>query len=672
MDLIKYDMTDIWAVDGDVVAPDGAKIRAGWGVEVVPRQWWNWFENRQDNNIAYLLQKGIPEWDATTEYLTNKSYVQRNNIVYKCTLTNTGLDPSTTPANWVKAFPESSAYLELVRPLAVSNNSMAYIDGSGVAQNTPVTTYGRSLINTADAAAARTLTNTQTAHANLTALSGVVGVTNGLPYFNSPTSMGTATLTAYGRSLISALDAGSARTVLDVLSETQVDSAIATRQPLDATLTSLAGLSATSNTLPYFSGVDVASLTAFTAFGRTLVGSADVAGARTNLGLGTMATQNASAVAITGGTITGSYGLNAATATALATPRTINGVSFDGTASITVADNTKLPLAGGTMTGVLSITNQGNGLRMYGPATGVNNTSFASFYDSASTRQGWVGKGDTASQDVYLSSDFGNVKILPSGGSAILYYTTLPKLQTTATGVTVTGSLVADNLIPTTSTTDSTVGRLLKVGDFGLGAALVSVATDLNTYLTAGSYIIPASGVTNLPHDWSQGRAVLTVTGGTAYAQQVITRNGYSASRWWNGTTWEPWYWEYSEKTAVGVVSQSAGVPTGAIIEEGSNANGSYTKWADGTMICHHLLTGSLAIGTAHLGGFRSTGLVWTYPVAFAAAPQCSATVRSLTAFSVIEGNPPTTISADFGFTAITSTASGTRSADVMAIGRWY
>ena len=45
---------------------------------------------------------------------------------------------------------------------------------------------------------------------------------------------------------------------------------------------------------------------------------------------------------------------NAASATKLATARTINGVSFDGTANITVADSTKLPLAGGTMTGAIS------------------------------------------------------------------------------------------------------------------------------------------------------------------------------------------------------------------------------------------------------------------------------------------------------------------------------
>ena len=46
---------------------------------------------------------------------------------------------------------------------------------------------------------------------------------------------------------------------------------------------------------------------------------------------------------------------NANTATKLQTARTINGVSFDGTANITIADSTKLPIAGGKMTGDLTL-----------------------------------------------------------------------------------------------------------------------------------------------------------------------------------------------------------------------------------------------------------------------------------------------------------------------------
>lgn len=50
---------------------------------------------------------------------------------------------------------------------------------------------------------------------------------------------------------------------------------------------------------------------------------------------------------------------NAATATKLATARTINGVSFDGSANITVADSTKVAKAGDTMTGNLAIKKNG-------------------------------------------------------------------------------------------------------------------------------------------------------------------------------------------------------------------------------------------------------------------------------------------------------------------------
>jgi hypothetical protein len=61
------------------------------------------------------------------------------------------------------------------------------------------------------------------------------------------------------------------------------------------------------------------------------------------------------------GTVVGALSGNAtsatlaASATKLATARNINGVAFDGTAAITVADSTKLPLAGGTMTGKLNL-----------------------------------------------------------------------------------------------------------------------------------------------------------------------------------------------------------------------------------------------------------------------------------------------------------------------------
>jgi hypothetical protein len=47
--------------------------------------------------------------------------------------------------------------------------------------------------------------------------------------------------------------------------------------------------------------------------------------------------------------------------------------------------------------------------------------------------------------------------------------------------------------------------------------------------------------------------------------------------------TWTPYKTAFHRGNIVGTVSQSAGVPTGAIIQRGSNANGQFTRYADGT-----------------------------------------------------------------------------------------
>lgn len=78
---------------------------------------------------------------------------------------------------------------------------------------------------------------------------------------------------------------------------------ISDAQPLDATLTALAGVTTAADELIYATGSDTFATTSFSSFGRTLVDDADAATARTTLGLGTMATQAANNVSITGGSI---------------------------------------------------------------------------------------------------------------------------------------------------------------------------------------------------------------------------------------------------------------------------------------------------------------------------------------------------------------------------------
>jgi hypothetical protein len=69
----------------------------------------------------------------------------------------------------------------------------------------------------------------------------------------------------------------------------------------------------------------------------------------------------------------------------------------------------------------------------------------------------------------------------------------------------------------------------------------------------------------------------------------------------------------YSRNNILGTVSESGGVPTGAIIERGSNANGEYVKYADGTMICTFR---SRFLGVSFLISAGDT-LSWTFPSAF-------------------------------------------------------
>lgn len=76
-------------------------------------------------------------------------------------------------------------------------------------------------------------------------------------------------------------------------------------QALDATLTALAGVTTSANTVIYATGSDTFTTTSLTAFGRSLIDDADATAGRSTLGLGTIATQNANNVAITGGTIDG-------------------------------------------------------------------------------------------------------------------------------------------------------------------------------------------------------------------------------------------------------------------------------------------------------------------------------------------------------------------------------
>nr|WP_319484517.1 DUF2793 domain-containing protein [uncultured Cohaesibacter sp.] len=151
-----------------------------------------------------------------------------------------------------------------------------------------------------------------------------------------------------------------------------------------------------------------------------------------------------------------------------------------------------------------------------------------------------------------------------------------------------------------TSASDATSGKLLTVGAFGLGeAANTPPLVDMDDPATpCGVWAVLGSATANnasLP-------ASLGGTSGSKYAVIVVEK--YSAvrvkqtvwstvandtrvfERWYRGAGWESWRQIYSQGNILGTTAQSSGVPTGAIIERGSNANGDYVRFADGTQIC--------------------------------------------------------------------------------------
>ena len=164
--------------------------------------------------------------------------------------------------------------------------------------------------------------------------------------------------TAYVRAAISAL-VGSSPEALDTLNElaaalgndpnfaTTMTNALAGKQPLDATLTALAGLATGANKLPYFTGTDTVSQTDLTSVGRDILAKTSVLAVIQYLGLRELGTSGEkipllstantwSARQTFNGGITGALTGNADTATKLKTARKINNDSFDGSADITL------------------------------------------------------------------------------------------------------------------------------------------------------------------------------------------------------------------------------------------------------------------------------------------------------------------------------------------------
>ncbi|MFP3499117.1 hypothetical protein SB759_33415, partial [Pseudomonas sp. SIMBA_059] len=68
----------------------------------------------------------------------------------------------------------------------------------------------------------------------------------------------------------------------------------------------------------------------------------------------------------------------------------------------------------------------------------------------------------------------------------------------------------------------------------------------------------------------------------------------------------------FNRANIVGSVGQASGVPTGAVLQRGSNANGEFIRFADGTQICW-----GMANMTHNGASLAPTSVGITFPAAF-------------------------------------------------------
>jgi hypothetical protein len=260
---------------------------------------------------------------------------------------------------------------------------------------------------------------------------------------------------------------------------------------------------------------------------------------------------------------------NASTATTLQTARTINGVSFNGSANITVADATKLPLTGGALSGNLDVNADINGVNNIYLATtlyhegdtdtyltfGTNTITLATggsaeiTVDTTGVRLGDTGNGYFQP----VSGNYGSIQIdggahgawegYSIGGRAVfmhdnangtglyndvenewlvycvhnaavnLYFNGTSRLQTTNTGANVTGTL--------TATAVTVGGRLAVTGPQVITANTTAVSGSFLTVKTAGITI-------TLPASPAVGSFVIVKdgTGNAASSPFTVARNG--------------------------------------------------------------------------------------------------------------------------------------------------
>ncbi len=234
------------------------------------------------------------------------------------------------------------------------------------------------------------------------------------------------------------------------------------------------------------------------------------------------------------------------------------------------------------------------------------------------------------------------------------------------------------------------------MAQFGVGGAVNLTNRDLNTLTTAGSYYV--SSPTNGPAGVGSGYiTVLQYDTGASFGAQLYmpSTNVAGNDLWYRrriNTTWGGWIKlasvdeisaaligltpdkAFRRGNILGTVSADAsGIPTGAVIEKGSNTNGEYVKFADGTLICTGIVGAVISVTDPAASGFQKLAGTATFPAAFSVVPKIAYSSQAQSGWLSIacsDSSPTTTRTGQAYLWSPNNAARG--QVTYIAVGRWF